>query len=622
MADIIKPEKLPLYLVIKQKIKEIFKCEFVQELLFAGLGCLTFILIYSLLPRTCWDEIYRNIICAIIVISFFFVFLIFNQTHPQNNFFKINYKRNIVLFTVLNFAILSFLFFRTDFAYSGLSTDNWYRFAFVTRMSYSGYPQDFVYRGYSAFIAPLYWYILALIAKVFQIEPYKMVKYGFLFAYYFLPILLFEVWKKIIKQKESFYVTAFFFTFVANFYEIVWIDHLISFMFLIPFIIYYIENYKEKDFKNKDYIIAGLIGSILFCTFYLYFVLIPIYLIISLLQHKMRKNLGAFKETVKRTIYISILIAIFSSWFWIPLLINIVFIGYESHQNNFFPNYALDMPFDAYLKFNIFSLFLIIGILFIVLKYGKNRFLTILGNLVISIYILYFLGFICLLVGFPIVHYRLLIISYYVLIISFVLFYFEFFRTLKKQNIFQKLKGNLDLKKVEILFLIVIIFYQNYDNTVTLYKSDYYKEALNDEVPVEVKIIKQIDDYEDKVFLTQYYEVTAFIPVYLFIPENSHFSHPSALHNKRVKFLQELADSKNSEEFYESLLDSKFGPIHYFYLEPNNENSTEYLFDTVELDQFPERLNVKIYFRAELFEDSRYFKKLIIDGDIIYKTKY
>ncbi len=203
MVDIRKPEKIPLYLVIKQKIIEILKLEIVQELLFAGLGCLTFIFIYSLLPKTCWDEIYRNIICAIIVIAFFFIFLIFNQTNPQNKFFKINYKRNIVLFTVLNFAILSFLFFRTDFAYSGLSTDNWYRFAFVTRMSYSGYPQDFVYKGYSAFMAPLYWYILALIARVFQIEPYKMVKYGFLFAYYFLPILLFEVWKKIIKQKAE-----------------------------------------------------------------------------------------------------------------------------------------------------------------------------------------------------------------------------------------------------------------------------------------------------------------------------------------------------------------------------------------------------------------------------------
>ena len=186
--------------------------------------------------------------------------------------------------------------------------------------------------------------------------------------------------------------------------------------------------------------------------------------------------------------------------------------------------------------------------------------------------------------------------------------------------------NKINIKRVEVILFIIIIFYQNYRNTVDLYESDYYEDALNEKVPKEIKVIKELDDYKNKVFLTQYFEVAAFLPIFLFVTENSHFSHPSALYNERVIFLQKLADCKNSKEFFEELMESKFGPIHYFYLEPCVNpiflNITEFLFDAVELEHFPERLELQIYFRTELFENSKYFKKIIIDENIIYKTKY
>ena len=259
------------------------------------------------------------------------------------------------------------------------------------------------------------------------------------------------------------------------------------------------------------------------------------------------------------------------------------------------------------------------------MRYSKSKLLTFLGNIVISVYILYLLSFIGALVGFPLVHYRVLIISYYVLVISFILFYFEFFRILKSSEILKQYKNNIDLKRVEIFVLILIIFFQNYENTVDLYESDFYEDSLNDHVPRRVEIVKELD-YEDKIFLLHYYEVAAFLPINLFVVYNPHFSHPSGLNNQRVFFLQELADCKDSKEFYQEVMDSKFGLIHYFYLKPCIDpvyhNITEYLFDAAEIEDFPERLEVEIYFRAELFEDNDYFRKITIDDEIIFKTKY
>jgi len=616
--EIIKKSKSS---VIKQKFTEIYKLGIFQEFLYAGIGCLGCAILFLLLPSFFWKEIYRNIICALIVLGFFIIFIFFNQPTSRKVFFKPNYKRNIILFTIFNFAILSYLFARTDFGYSGLSPDNWYRFAMITQMAKSGYPQDFAFKGFPAFMAPLYWYLLALIAMVFQIEPFKMVKFGFLFSYFILPILLYEVWKKIFSKKKSFYITALFFTFVVNFYEIIWIDHLIGYMFFIPFFLYYFENYNNKEFTKKDYLIAGLIGSILVCTFYLYFILVPIYIVIIFIQNKIQNDFSEFKEKFKRICLISIFIVVFSSWFWLPLIINIIIIGAESHQNYFFPKYALEMPYEAYLEFNLFSIILVIGIIFILLRYSKSQILTFLGNIVISVYILYLLGFIGALIGFPLVHFRVLIISYYVLVVSFALFYFEFFRIIRSSEKLKQFKNNINIKRVEIFLLLLIIFFQNYENTVDLYESDYYEDALNENVPRRVKIVEKLD-YENKVFLIHYYKVAAFLPINLFIVYNPHFSHPSGLNNERIIFLQELAESKNSKEFYKEIIDNKFGIIHYFYLKPTGINNSEYLFDAGELEHFPERLNVKIYFRAELFENNDYFRKITIDDEIIFKTRY
>ena len=600
---------------------ELSKIDVIQEFFYAGIGTIALIILYPFFPSYFWDEPYRDVICSIIVITFFFAFIILNQPNAKREMFKVNYKRNIILFTIFNLAILNFLFFQTDFGCNALHQDNFYRSAYITQMAYSGIPQDMNYKGYSAFMAPLYWYLLALIAIVFHIESYKMVRIGFLISYYILPILLYEFWKKIFNNKTSFLITAIFFTFIANYFEIIWMDHLIGYMFFIPFFIYYFENYTNKDFTKKDYIIAGIIGSVLVCTFYLYFILVPIYLLINLIQDIFQDNLEIYKKKFKRIMIITIFIFIFSLWFWIPLTLNIVLIGLENHQNNFFPKYALDMPFEAYFKLNLFSVILILGLVFILMKYKSSKLFRILGNIVFSVYILYFLGYIGLLIGFPLVHFRVLVVSHYVLIIAFVLFYIEFFRILKENNLLKQFKQKVSIKSVEIFLIIIIIFYQNYENTVDLYKSDYYERSLNQEVPEEVEIFKELD-YKNKVFLTQYYEVAAFLPIYLFIANNPHFSHPSALNNERINFLEDLSECESSKEFYKKIMESKFGPIDYFILEQCDANATEFLFDTAQIEHYPYRMNVKIYFREELFESESYFERHRIKGEIIYQTVY
>ena len=70
------------------------------------------------------------------------------------------------------------------------------------------------------------------------------------------------------------------------------------------------------------------------------------------------------------------------------------------------------------------------------------------------------------------------------------------------------------------------------------------------------------------------------------------------------------------------IINSEFGSIDYFYLVPSNENATKFYFDKMEYENSPDREKVKVTFDADLFENEKYFNKIIINGEIIYETKY
>jgi len=605
---------------IKSNWLKLIKFDFFQELFFSGIGCIFFIFLFELFPKKFFFSLssktdkFAGIILAVIILSFFSIFIIFNQPDAKINFFKSSYKRNITLFSIFNFAIFYFLLYNTDFLFLGVYGDNWYRSAYITQMANSGYPQDYCYKGFSAYYYPFYYYILALSAKLFHRSPYKMLKFGFLFLCFLLPILVYESWKKIYDKKISFIIAVISLLILQNPYAI---DHVLVYLVLIPFFLYYYENYTKKNFKLKNYIFAGLIGAILACTYLSYLLFIPIYYLIKIFQNKKE-----FLKNFKHIFYISLLIMLFSSWYWVPFLIEYYTKGFEVHQNNWFEVFMVDVPlFTQILSLSITGLILFLGFIFIVKKYKLAMDFKIFGNLIISLYIIIFVGFIAILLNSPFyLYYRFFEIPTYILIVSASIFYVKFFsylynnKTLKKSNLTKR------IPHLEVTILIFFICGQNYLTINKFYCSSEYVMALNETKPTkDIEIFEKLD-YEDKVFLTHKYKVACFIPIYLFISPYIHFSHPSALHNQRAEFLLDLSKCKTSKEFYNKLVDSKFGPIDFFYLKPK-ENSTAFEILVRYGDEY-EQKEITLTFSSVLFKDPHLFEEIIISNEIIYKTVY
>ncbi len=598
----------------KSSLLSIFEKDIVQELFYSALGCGFFVLLYLFFPKHYWNKFYRSTIILILSLAFFLVFIFVSQIGSNKSSFKISYKKNIILFTVFNFSIFLFLFYHTNWGYNGLAGDNIYRTAYVTHMAHSGYPQDFAYKGYSAFYSPLYWYSLALLSILLNIAPYKMLRIGMLITIFFSPIILYESWKKIYDEKISFVISIMSSIYFINIYSP---DHMLGSLFIIPYFIYYFENYTNKTFTKKDYIIGGFLGALILCTYFLYFVIIPIYYLISFIQNK-----NKFRKNLRHLFYISVALLLFSSWFWVPLAKDILLIGFESHQNNYFDLSMFQYPLLNYFGFGIYALYNTIGIVYIIRKYNLTQDMRILGNLLIAIHFYFLLGFICVMNNISLMYIRIMPISAYILMISSSIFYVRFFIFIKENDFLKKNKIKADFRYIEIFLLISITIVQTTGNLLYIANSDGYKAAKSgNSMSEEVRDIIEELDYEDKVFLIEKWEVAMFMQIYLFLLPNPYYNHPSALYNERVKFLIELSECESSKEFYDKIMDNKFGPIDYFYLDLE-DNSTKLVLQ-VAIEKFPDgRDYYDIEFNIELFENENLFERIEIDGELIYKTKY
>ncbi|MFX1392000.1 MAG: arabinofuranosyltransferase [Promethearchaeota archaeon] len=595
----------------KQSLFGVFKSDILQEFFFSGIGCVFFVIFFSFLPKQYWNEPYRTTFLVLLSIIFFLSLIIINQV-GKRNLLGVNYKRNIILFSIYIFAIYLFLFYKTRWAINGLAGDNLLRTAYIIKMANSGYPRDYAYKHLSAFYAPLYWYLLALLAIAFHIKPFEMVRIGCLITLYITPIMLFEIWKKIYKTKIAFIIAALCSVLLIDLYSP---DKLIGTFLIIPFIMYYYENCTKKDFAKKDYIIGGFFGSIVFGMYFLYFLIIPIYYIILFFQ-----NRSELKKKLKHITYLTISLLLFSSWFWAPLIRDIILFGFESHQQNYFSSSMLSYPLMSFIAFNIQGLAMISGLVYIIRKYNTSNDLKVLGNLLISVHILFLAGFIGVLNNFPFAHHRFFDISYYILYIASCIFYFRFFYFLvQNKNIFSNMKNRNNLFQIEISLLICIIFFTSIHYAVYINNSVAYDTANQTQPQYKREIFEDLD-YEDKIFLTNKYGVIAYLPIYLFILPNPYANHPSASYNERVKFLVELSECKSSKTFHEKVVDNEFDQIDYFYLD-YDDNSSKFIL-TVAIEIFPDgREYYDIKFDEFLFANDNYFKKIIIDGEIIFKTK-
>jgi len=257
----------------------------------------------------------------------------------------------------------------TSYALNGVNGDAGFQTAQVTKFAAYSRSVDFAYKDLPAFYPPLYFYILGRIAALLNIEPYRMMKYGLVTIVYILPFLTRKFWSFVLPSIASIAVVLSVFFFQDWYKPSEWLS---LFLFL-PWWLYFIENLglQNKTHGLLWYATGGLIGALIFTTYYYWFFIGGLSLLFHFVFQRMTWERAHHSSRALWLQRLGILssAAFFSLPYWGPYLVSMWRTGgWAPLQNRYFiENFTLlEFPFFA---LSITGILLLLGFAYLLKNY-------------------------------------------------------------------------------------------------------------------------------------------------------------------------------------------------------------------------------------------------------------
>lgn len=486
-----------------------------------------------------------------------------------------------------------------EFGPNGIYGDSWFSTSIVTKYADYWGSTDFVYKDLHSFYPSLYHYILGKGAAIMGEEPWRVMKFGCYWTCYLLPLALFALWKRIVKERLALLLTVV--SIFLSKEEILFKPfEVISLTLLVPFLLLYIDGaaWKASGFNRKHLLVGGLIGAGIFMTYYYYLFLliawIPLRLVIDY-----REKEGQWRkiwQKRKAAVWVLLAMAGFSILYWGPLLLDMLQYGAQSFQNKWFQPHMLTLPWGSA---GNWQLLLGLGVLlFLALRSGHRwqGFARALLLILVAQMGFLFLGQMSMQFGLPLLHVRLIGLEEYVAWFGIALGALWLVAQAKEKD------RNLLKRWIPVAFTGLLALY-----TVRHVAADYKREIHKLARTSPVEMLSAFPEFTElsrgKVFLTNRYQLTAFRPLFLFISHNAHFSHPAARFRARLAMLEAVSKSKNPDFIAYMLRHNTYDAVDYVILDDNKM--------TVYDDDFPSKKahrEVKIKFAKGAFK-GQYFEQ-------------
>ena len=480
-----------------------------------------------------------------ILFSFYFIY--------KKRQSKFAHLYTIFVVSIYFIILYSILFRGTEYGLNGNWGDNSYRLPMIQKILNSGIPSDPFLKNLHSMYPPLWFYLNSLFAKIFHLEAYQTVKFGYYLIYLIYPWLLYFIWKKVSSSSRTAAILSVGVVFFANEYlNYIYYEH-ISLMIFIPWWLYYFENTNNVTLNWKFYVQSILIGSLLFMTYYWWFfialIAFPIILYKNYSTHHSKVEL--FNE-IKYKLFIAFGIMLVTTIYWVPLLIDVLENGYYSTQSQWFRLGYTDIY--QYILGNYWhSIIIFSGVALLGYLWKKELFS--------KIAILYLCGFIVIILdrlsnlGFSSIQSR-----------KFLEFLFHLMMIptlLGVASIWKKIT-NTQIKR-GIIFVFLVISFTVGDSQTQVYKDSKYQISINQRYPAsDIKIMQSID-FKNKVFLTNHYIEASYLTYYMFVHLSNTAAHFAGNFYGRVEFLENVAQIEESELFVYTITNNIFDTIDYIY---------------------------------------------------------
>ena len=491
----------------------------------------------------------------------------------------------------------------TPFTVGGINGDARFYTTYVTKMAaYGGYG-DMFYRDLPAYYPPLYYFILGRVADWFNLEPFRVMKFGLFAVVLGLPFATAWLWRRLVDVRLVGMGALVMLVYPDWFKPNEWI----ALACIIPWWLHWVDNLTGYQPPTRWawlrwWLVGGLIGSLIFQLYFFWFFVGGVTLLVKLgWWLGWRRQDQALRRRVINSVLMLGVTALLSSIFWGPYLYSMYTTGgWQPLQNRFFGESKTAFPLP-FLEPSWSAVVYGGGLLYLILNAGQDRLARGLLWLVGGFYAWVLIGYGALIVEMPLLTFRSYPFIEYLLGLAALLALLRFWYG--DYGLAQLLPATFSRRTLAtaLLVFVVLIFANGVINE--LLTQENVQDSVDAVYPaVELAAFDTLTggDYQGRVGLVTdgYRSILFFRPLFSFIAWSAHFSHPAGRFHDRTAFLEKLAQTHDGPLFAAALRHNAYSPIDYILLQ---RAGADWQLNYVD-DNFPDRtIDREIYFPGELF---------------------
>ncbi|MFG2044407.1 arabinofuranosyltransferase [Dactylosporangium sp. NPDC048998] len=470
----------------------------------------------------------------------------------------------------------------TPFGVQGISGDQAFRAAQITRFADSWHGADYTYRGLPTYYAPAYFWVLGRAADIASVEPWHMLKYGTIVVAFVAPIVSYLMWRRVVPTRTAALISAASIVVPVLNEPYAWLAEAV----IVPWWLLAIFGVSRPARRSPNLIVLGLVGAVLFLTYYYYFFLLVIMYGLFL---AVQWRLGQLDwRQVRRSVAILAISAVGSSPYWAPLGWNFLTAPqFESLNNRWMTSHSGDLGLPM-LQLSVVGVLCMVGLLYLIwtVKEALSRALLI---ILVSAYLWHGLGFVLAAVDSPIMSFRMRSIVTLVLLAAATL---ALIRITKLAA--TKLPA-IEVRRVAAAGGIVLAVFAA-DRYVTATVADTWVQAAHDgtlpsgqlpayhssKAKAQLPSAQEVDEFiaanykgaGHPVVLSDRSDLFAFYPYYGFVQFNANYSHPTARYHDRLDFLDNAAQASTAQDFATQMRHNQFDTVDVLVLRTNGKSLT------------------------------------------------
>ncbi|MDZ4723885.1 MAG: arabinofuranosyltransferase [candidate division Zixibacteria bacterium] len=500
---------------------------------------------------------------------------------------------------------VSLIFDGTDFPDNSYWGDNKFRLAMILKFATVSAVKDYYYKDLPLFYPPIYYWLLAFFSKLMSIDAYKMMKIGSQYIYLLSPPLLFVMWRRILDPFRAFLVAALTVLICSsdNPLQLYRPHAFLGNSFFLPWWLLYIEQVKPKKEDWKFYVSGGLIGAIIFATYFYAFFIGALAIVARSTIFRKWSLINPPTFSLTRAWAILALGALISFPYWLPSMQSVWEFGSDRSRGDWHHSGSTGISF-SFLSFSLVGLLFLAGIF-----YGIKRRRTSLNR-----------GLLVLLAAVPI----------YFLIGSVLGALDHPINLIKSQDFLQFLAAPLiglwvaamiraDRFRIKARFIVpaavvvlLVVLVSRFGNHI---REVSVKTARTAQVQTWNTDPDEMRQRAGSVFLSGHEEFFVFYPVYTFISINEVYSHPAARFIQRYELLYLTQFISDPYLFNIVLRHNKYDAVDYFMPRKVNDQ----LEVTIALSHYPNLLAVRnLHYPPGFLYDSTLFRKQT--GDLLFEV--